>query len=279
VSRKPAERPLARALRGGLLRFALAAMLLLTGGFACGTETPESTLKIGLAEEPRTLNIWLASDANSQKVLAQIYQPLYRPEPTTLKLVPWLAASQPVFDPATVSYTVTLRPAKWSDGSAVTSADVAFTARLIKEFKIPRFAAKWSFVTRIETPDQRTVRYYLKAPTAVFLTRTLTGPIVQQKKWADVVRSAREREKPLAALLNHKVDKPVSSGPFQLAQWRQGAFLHLTRNPHFFGQGLTIGGLRLGPHLDHLIFKIYGTSDVAILAIKKGALRRLNPMK
>jgi ABC-type transport system substrate-binding protein len=255
-----------------LLKAGLISTLLLTGGFSCGRENPEATLKIGLSEEPRTLNVWLASDANSQKILTQIYQPLYRPEPATLELVPWLAESDPVFDPDTVSYTVKIRPAKWSDGSDLTSADVAFTARLIKEFKIPRFAAKWNFVTRIETPDPRTVRYYLKAPTAIFLSRTLTGPIVQKKEWAAVARAARKLEKPLAALLNHKIEHPVSSGPFVLVQWRQGAYLHLQQNPYFFGRNLTIGGLQLGPHTDNLLFKIYGTSDVAILALKKGAI-------
>lgn len=257
---------------GRLLKIGLVLCLLLTGGPACGREKQTAALKIGLAEEPRTLNVWLASDANSQKILGQIYQPLYRPEPAALELVPWLAESDPVFDPQTVSYTVRIRSAKWSDGSDLTSADVAFTARLIKEFKIPRFAAKWSFVTRIETPDPRTVRYYLKAPTAVFLSRTLTGPVVQKKEWESVAQAARGLEKPLSALLNHKVAEPVSSGPFMLSEWRRGAYLHLQQNPYFFGRDLTIGGLQLGPHVANLLFKIYGTSDVAILALKKGAI-------
>ena len=263
--------PLGGAL-SRLLTTGLIIGLLLTGGPACSRDKPAAALKIGLAEEPRTLNVWLASDANSQKILGQIYQPLYRPEPAALELVPWLAESAPVFDPETVSYTVKIRAAKWSDGSDLTSADVAFTGRLIKKFKIPRFAAKWSFVTRIETPDPRTVRYYLKGPTAVFLSRTLTGPIVQKKEWESVAKAAQQFEKPLAALLNHKVAQPVSSGPFILTQWRCGAYLHLQHNPHFFGRNLTIGGLQLGPHVENLLFKIYGTSDVAILALKKGAI-------
>lgn len=255
-----------------LLKIGLVIFLLLTGGLACSRENQAGALKIGLAEEPRTLNVWLASDANSQKILRQIYQPLYRPEPATLKLVPWLAESEPVFDPETTSYTIKIRAARWSDGSELTSEDVAFTARLIKDFKIPQFAAKWSFVTRIETLDPRTVRYYLKAPTAVFLSRTLTGPVVPKKEWESVARAAKQFEKPLAALLNHKVSHPVGSGPFMLTQWRRGAYLHLQQNPHFFGRNLTIAGLQLGPHVENLLFKIYGTSDVAILALKKGAI-------
>ncbi len=41
---------------------------------ACHENSRPYALKIGLAEEPRTLNVWLASDANSRKVLSLIYQ-------------------------------------------------------------------------------------------------------------------------------------------------------------------------------------------------------------
>jgi len=140
----------------------------------------DETIMIGVLEEPKTLNIWLASDAWSNKVLCQLYQPLYIREPKDLKLVPWLAADDPVYDPATLSYTVKIRPCKWSDGSELTSADVAFTGNLIKTFRVPRFLANWEFIKKIETPDKYTVRFFLREPKAVFLTRTLTTPIVQK---------------------------------------------------------------------------------------------------
>jgi ABC-type transport system substrate-binding protein len=97
-----------------------------------------SIMKIGMKEEPKTLNIWLARDRWSLRVLSHIYQPLYYRDPKTLERVPWLAEELPIYDPATLSYTVKLRPAKWSDGSELTSEDVAFTGNLIKEFKVPR---------------------------------------------------------------------------------------------------------------------------------------------
>jgi len=94
-------------------------------------------IKIGLLEEPKTLNIWLATDAWSSKVLSQIYQPLYIREPENLDLTPWLAAENPVYDAKALTYTVKIRPAKWSDGSELTSEDVAFTGHLIKILKVP----------------------------------------------------------------------------------------------------------------------------------------------
>ena len=248
---------------------ALIVVLVLAGPAAVSAAAP---LCIGLAEEPRTLNVWLASDANSNNILSQIYQPLYLREPDRLDMVPWLASAPPEYDPATLSYRVRLRPAKWSDGSSFTSRDVAFTCRLIKEFKIPRHYSRWKFVKRIETPDDRTVVFVLEEPMAIFVNRSLTIPIVSEKEWAAVIEQVRTREKPLAALLQHPVKAPLGTGPFTLVQWRPGAFLHMKKNPHFFGGGLTIAGRTLGPFVDTILFKIFGTSDVAMLALKKGSI-------
>ena len=239
---------------------------------ACHTPARPNALRIGLAEEPRTLNVWLASDANSRKVLSLIYQPLYVYDPDTLDLVPWLAESMPVFDPETLSYTVSLRSARWSDGTPFTSRDVAFTGNLIRSFKIPRHASNWRFIERIATPDSRTVTFYLKQPMAGFLSGTLSTPIVQAKEWADIVEKAKTTEKPLATLINQRVQHPVGTGPFTLEQWWQGAFLHLKKNPYFFGTGKTINGRILGPFVDDLVYTVFGTSDVAILALKKGSI-------
>jgi len=229
-------------------------------------------LKIGLMDEPKTLNIWLASDKWSGRVLALMYQRLYIRDPDTLELIPWLAEKDPVYDESTVSYTVKLRQAKWSDGSEFTSEDVAFTGRLIKEFKVPRYRARWKFINRIETPDKRTVIFYLEKPMAIFTTRTLTAPIVQKKEWVKVVEKARNSEKPLITLQNYKIKKPVGTGPFVLKEWRKGAFLFVQKNKHFFGTGKKICGRTLGPNIDGIIFKFFGTSDAAVLALKKGTM-------
>jgi peptide/nickel transport system substrate-binding protein len=255
------------------ISFVICAIIMLLGIGIIGTSgLAAHPLKIGLLEEPRTLNIWLASDAWSAKVLSQIYQHLYIREPETLKLIPWLAKEEPIYDPVALSYTVKLRPARWSDGSELTSEDVAFTGRFIQEFKVPRYMSKWKFIRKIETPDKYSVTFYLKEPKAIFLARTLTTTIVQKKEWVNVAERARKTEKPLTTLLNHKIGHPVGSGPFVLKEWKQGAYLYLKKNDLFFGKDKEIQGRTLGPYIDGIIFKIFGTSDAAILALKKGSI-------
>ena len=263
--------PIRKLLSGSAWTAVIVSGLLLTV-LAYGEKKDARFLKVGLHEEPKTLNIWLASDANSKKILPLIYQPLYLRDPETLNLIPWLASGKPQYDPATISYTVRLKPAKWSDGSEVTSMDVAFTASLIKEFRIPRYYSAWKFIKKIETPDNRTVRFYLEAPKAIFLTRTLTSSIVSKKEWAQICQEARTQQKPLKALINHKIETPVGCGPFVLKKWRRGTYVHLQKNRYFFGLHQDIGGRILGPHVNDLLFKVYGTSDVAVLALKKGSI-------
>jgi ABC-type transport system substrate-binding protein len=256
----------------GILHLLLVFLFAAYMGISCTKKEAAPNLKIGLLQEPKTLNIWLASDRWSGNVLSQMYQTLYVRDPKTLKFIPWLAEADPFYDAATLSYTVKIRPAKWSDGSELTSEDVAFTGRLIQEFKVPRYSSKWKFIKKIETPDKHTVKFYLKTPKAIFLSRTLTTPIVQKKEWEPVAEAARKAEKPLASILNHKVETPVGSGPFTLKEWKQGAYLFLEQNEHFFGRNQKISDRMLGPYINGLIFKIFGTSDAAILALKKGSI-------
>lgn len=250
--------------------FLVLVLLSVTGG--CRFSGDKARLTIGLPEEPRTLNIWLAGDANSWKVLGQIYQSMYRRDPDTLALIPWLAREMPVLEKDTLSYLVRLRTAKWSDGSDFTAHDVAFTARVFLDFKVPRYYSKWKAVRKIEVVDDHTVRFYLKKPSAIILSRVFTAPMVSKKQWEPLVKAALETEKPLRTLQNTVLETPMGTGPFVLAEYRKGMYIHMTRNPHFFGTGMRIGDRTLGPYIDGLMFRMYGTSDVAILALKKGEI-------
>ncbi|MBI4799630.1 MAG: ABC transporter substrate-binding protein [Desulfarculus sp.] len=247
-------------------------LLALSPPAAQAVEWDQNILKIGVLEEPKSLNLWLAGDAWSNHVLQLFYQQLYVNRPGDLKKVPWLATGDPQYDPQTLSYTVDLRPARWSDGSPFTAHDVVFTGQLIQKFKVPRFYSLWSFVKSIEAVGDHQVRFVLNRPDASFTARTLATPLVQKTQWEPIVKQCLATKKPLASLLRVSLDHPASSGPFVLKSWRRGVFLHLERNPHFFGQGLSLDGRPLGPHIEGIVFKVYGTSDAAILALRKGSI-------
>ncbi len=237
---------------------------------SCQKKDETKLLKIGLPEEPKSLNVWLASDGNSRKILSLIYQPLYTRDPKTLKIIPWLAREDPVFNEEKLSYTIKLRSAKWSDGTDFTSDDVVFNKKLFLDFKIPGYASKWNVIKKLDIIDDHTLIFYLKEPSAIFLSRVLTTPMVSKKEWEQIAAKAKKTEKPLRALQNHIIEKPLGTGPFMLAEYKKGAYVYMKKNPYFFGTGKKIGDYTLGPYVDSILFKIYGTSDVAILALKKG---------
>ncbi len=252
--------------------FLSAAILMgLTGiFFSCQKSSEQALLKIGVPEEPRSLNLWLGTDANSRKILSQIYQPLYHRHPETLEIIPWLARSEPVFDREALTYTIKLREAKWSDGSDFTSEDVLFTKKIFFDFKIPRYYSKWKIIKKIQALDAHTVVFHLAKPSAIFMSRVMTAPMVSKREWEAVAKDALTKGKPLRSLQDYAIEKPIGTGPFTLTEYKKGAYIHMQKNPYFFGTGRKIGNHVLGPYVDSLLFRVYGTSDVAILALKKG---------
>jgi len=224
---------------------------------SCQKKDETNMLKIGLPEEPKSLNVWLATDANSRKILSQIYQPLYTRDPETLKIIPWLALEQPVFNEEKLTYTVKLKTAKWSDGSDFTSSDVLFNKKLIFDFKIPGYGSKWNVIKKLEAIDDHKLIFYLKEPSAIFLSRVLTTPLVSKKEWEQIADKARTTEKPLRALQNHIIEKPLGTGPFMLTEYKKGAFVYMTKNPYFFGTGKKIANYTLGPYINSILFLIW----------------------
>jgi ABC-type transport system substrate-binding protein len=50
-----------------------------------------AVIKVGMKDEPKTLNPFRASDTWSRKIVTRFSEPLYTREPKTHKIIPWLA--------------------------------------------------------------------------------------------------------------------------------------------------------------------------------------------
>ena len=244
-------------------------------------------LKVAILKEPKNLNPFTTSDAWTKKVIRLIYQPLYLVDPDTQTLTPWLAEDQPVYDSDKKTVTFHLRKMKWDDGSDFTAEDVIFTGGIFKKFQIPRYYAYWEFVKEIVALDNRTVRITLDKPMAVFPRRTLSTWIVQKKKWQPLIERAEKHLKPsterttisdadmseaLKIIQTHKVSKPTGLGPFKFVASKKGKYILLLKNKYFFGKGLTISGHRLGPYIDGVMFKTFGSLATATLALEEGQI-------
>ncbi|MBF0525125.1 MAG: ABC transporter substrate-binding protein [Deltaproteobacteria bacterium] len=230
----------------------------------------QAFLKVGLLQEPKTLNPFLASSVWEKKVLALIYMPLYIHDPKTLRLIPWLAEGPPQYSEDLTEVTVDLKPARWSDGTPFTAEDVAFTANVIKDFNVPRHISDWEQVKEITVKSPKTIVFKLTGPMAFFESRALTSLIVPKRRWEQVVAQAKKTDNPLNVLTSYVNEMPVGIGPFKLKEWQRGGYVLMEKNKYFFAAGKTVDGIKIGPYVENILFKIYGTNDAAVLAVKKG---------
>lgn len=151
---------------------------------------------------------------------------------------PYLAESWEWGDDG-LSFTMHLRQdAKFSDGVAITSADVKYSLEVNKENH--PFKSKFSAVADIETPDDFTVVLRLSAPHPALLLALspAMAPIIPKHIYddgQDIKTHPRNAD-------------PVASGPFKVKEFKQGEYVLLERNEHYV--------LGDGPYLDQILINI-----------------------
>lgn len=166
----------------------------------------------------------------AQTLLEGAYETLpdftYRPELLARE-------AEVTLDPFTVTYTIR-DDATWSDGEPVGAADFEFTWETIID---PKFKAAsrdgYDKITNSEIIDPKTIRF------------TFDEPFVPYRDLFNFVLPAHELE---GENLNQVWDDEitVSSGPFELEQWKKGQFVTVVRNDGYRGEG---------PFLDEIVFR------------------------
>ncbi|HVE98239.1 MAG TPA: ABC transporter substrate-binding protein [Mycobacteriales bacterium] len=162
-------------------------------------------LVVAVPGEATTLDPFaVGGDTPAARDLAPLWLPgLYRLGPDGVR-TPWLAAADPVVSADGRRVVIRLRPdARWSDGSAVTSADVAATWRRAASRPGP-WRPAYSVLAGVETPDATTAVLVLRTPSTGG-ARLFVAP-------TGVLPAAR-----LAALGAKPYDLRVTGGPFVAA--------------------------------------------------------------
>jgi len=259
--------------KGNILRraiFCLVTVFLVTqSSFA---NAVEDSIHIAMPNPPKSMNYFAATDAWSQKVLRLFHMSLYMKGPTDGKMLPWLAESLPIQGAIPNSITIRLREAQWDDGSSVTVEDLIFTIKTIQEFEVPGHMEKWQDIEKMEALDKRTLRFTLKGPSPGFFKRALFAPFVQKKKWSQAVRLARAAENPLKTLMAFAPHTVSSDGPFFLQTYTAPFFMVLKENPYFFGRGLQMDGILVGPYLNTLILEFNPDVKKTLSELAKGKI-------
>lgn len=155
---------------------------------------------------------------------------------------PWLATGYK-YSNGGKTLSVTLRPnLKWSDGTPLTAADVAFTFNYGKTNSFADQNGLWAgkYLQSVTAPNPTTVVFKLTTFDTTLLPNILTNvQIVPQHIWASV--------KNAATFAN---PNPVGSGPFtQVTNFSSQEFI-LAKNPHYW-QKLSYDGIKVPLFLDN----------------------------
>ena len=239
--------------RSWLIRVTLA--LLATAS----TLSAAQTVTILSPQEPRTLLPHFDLLTLAQEAQRLVYECLFVIDETG-NIAPQLAAEVPTLENGGISadgttYTIRLRPGvTWQDGAPLTSADVAFTWRVITDPNLPiPSRTVWEEIEAVETPDALTAVVRFPRTNVSFLGIASTGNCFILPKHllegTDLVNSPLNRQ-------------PVGTGPFRVVQWESGSFIRFERNPRYREAGK--------PLLDEVIYRIVPGSEGQRAALQRG---------
>ncbi len=222
---------------------------------------PAHVLRIAFAGDPASLVPFVAIDQEIIALDALFCQTLVglsadnRDVPILLRRLPTRQNGDISADGTIVTYR--LRPdARFADGVALTSADVAFTYRAIFD---PRNRATsvepYRRIVSLETPDTHTVVVRLGKPwnAAVhvfFAQADFAYGILPKHAFADtkVVGSAWE-------------NAPFGTGPFRVKSWLRGDRIILVPNPYY----------RPRPKLRQIVLQMVPNLNSNFVALRSGA--------
>jgi peptide/nickel transport system substrate-binding protein len=253
---------------------------------ACGGGPAKGDVyTIAILADMTTTNLWnllgAGSSAYNFVVQNQYYPTLFEQSDVRFDIVPSVAAdfASPLTEEGGMWVcTVDMRnDVTFSDGSAITADDVAFTANLVLDFKLGgnwQSAYDWDFLDHLEAVDADTVKiyYHTKPGLAVHDYGTLQGPIASEAFWepkiADAVAALEAADlsglepgsdEYLAALSPahealYAIDAAgePTAGPFMFKEWETGAYAENEANPEYYFEGRVVEQYANGAHHEYV---------------------------
>ena len=224
------------------------------------TSLSGQALRVGVSDEPDSLNPLFSHTAIADDIAALTLAPLFRYDDLGA-MIPELAVRVPTVsngDMAANGLRVTfrLRPRlRWSDGKPLTSRDLVFTWHAVMNpANNTKLRAGWENIRSIVTPDDHTAIVILRKPDATILTLFAGG--------GDAAYP------PLPAhLLAHLPSlnqaafnaAPISSGPWILGAWQHGSSLSFTANKAYW---------RGAPQIQQIQFLVFPQAGVLMTALQ-----------
>ena len=191
-----------------------------SGSGSAGAPRPGGTLHVVRAE---SFDGWVGDSSAayaSFQTESAVIEPLVRFSSDGKSLEPGIATSW-TYDPAALTWTFTLREGVvFSDGTPLTSADVAFAESVwAAGFN---FGSSYAAIKTVETPDPLTVVFVLSRPdTTIPVKMSCACSGVMPKDFG-----GRTEKAYYAA--------PIGAGAFVVDSWSPAGQIVLSRNPNYY---------------------------------------------
>jgi len=237
--------------RAGLLSLAVpGAAVALDACASVATSAKASTIRVGWAIEPDTMNPLTTYSTEAVEVLQLVYDNLIHTS-LALEQEPGLATSWSYgADGKTITYR--LRKANWHDGTPFTSADAKFSFELIKSKQLSQYAQWVTDLTSVQAPDARTLVLSFSRPQA--FNPGVAVPILPRHIWQSM--SASQIQKYANA-------KPVGTGPYKFVNWKHGQSIEIARNDDWWGKA---------PAAEKITWILFQNEDVMAQSLRTGAV-------
>ncbi len=188
-------------------------------------EAPDSekstTLIATLPQEPASWNYWeVAANALRFPTFYNVQETMVEVKPDNT-IVPMLAEEWTVSDDG-LTYTFTMRAAKFHDGSDLDSADVVYSMKKNAESPLSKLSAPHVNVASVEALDERTVEIVLTQTSATFLRElgNSAGYVVPENFLEE----------------NDANSVMIGTGPFVFSDYKPDTSLTFTRFEDYWGE-------------------------------------------
>lgn len=152
----------------------------------------------------------------------------------------------------TLTFT-TRRGVTWSDGTAFSAADVAFTFNYLKKYPALDTSSIWkTTLTSVTAPDSDTVVFKFKAPYTAIFPELVAQKIVPEHIWSKITNP-----------LTYANPDPVGTGPFLLKSHNASNVIYV-KNPHYWMPGR--------PYISGIDMETVESNDTQQLLLLKGQL-------
>jgi peptide/nickel transport system substrate-binding protein len=238
----------------------------LSRSYKLGLQEEELSIIIGTLGEASTINPFKAGDSEDEWRCKILYDEFVRIDPVTYEPIPGIASEWTVDD---LTFTFTIRPeAMFSDGSAVTANDIAFTLKGILDpatasprqsnFLVIEGAQAFADgtaddVSGITVVDDQTLQVVLAQPDAPFLFNL---------RYVWPVPAALLEGEDLASTTFFQ--NPVGAGPYKFESWTTGADFVAVANEHYWEPGK--------PAIRRVTHRVIPDSQSLVLALQNNEI-------